>query len=104
MYIREWKCLCPEESEKGFISYLQETGIKDTRIIDGCVGYKILRRSVETETEITFITYWQSLESMKQYSGENLYAAVLYPEDEKYHIKPDFGVKVYEIIGDKENS
>jgi hypothetical protein len=36
---------------------------------------------------------------MKDYAGNNLYKAVLYPEGEKYRIKPDTQVRVYEVIG-----
>jgi len=103
MYIREWKCNCPKATEGGFIDYLQITGIKDTQEIDACSGYKILRRPVNFEVEITFFTYWDSLDSMKEYAGDNLYKAVLYPEDDKYQIKPDLEVKVYEIIVSNNN-
>jgi len=98
MYSREWKCTCPKETEKGFLLYLQETGIKDTQAIDGCVGYQIQRREICEEVEVTFITLWETLSSMEKYAGENLYKAVLYPEDDKYRITSDTKVKVYEII------
>jgi len=99
MYHREWKCLCPKGTVDGFIDYLSETGIQDTQSINGCTGYHVLRRELKDEVEITFVSFWLTLEMMKQYAGENLYNAVLYPEDEKYRIKPDTEVKVYEVIG-----
>ena len=98
MYIREWKCVCPEANEEGFMAYLQETGIGDTQSIDGCTGYRVLRRVIEGGIEITFITGWSSLESMKQYAGDSLYMAVLYPDDSKYQIQPELEVKVYEVV------
>ncbi len=98
MYTREWKCICPKETEKGFLEYLQKTGVQDTQIIDGCGGYQILRRDIDEGIEVTFITTWESLHSMKKYAGDNLYKAVLYPEDEQYRIKSDTVVKVYEIL------
>ena len=36
---------------------------------------------------------------MKEYAGDNLYKAILYPEYDKYRIIPDTEVKVYEVIG-----
>ena len=104
MYIREWKCVCPEKHEQGFIAYLQETGIGDTQSIDACTGYRVLRGAVEHGIEITFMTSWISLEAMKQYSGDNLYKAVLYPDDDKYEIEPELDVKVYEVIASLEDS
>ena len=99
MYHREWKCLCPRDTANGFIDYLSVTGIKDTQSINGCTGYNVLRRELNGEIEITFVSFWLELEMMKEYAGNNLYKAVLYPEDEKYRIKPDTEVRVYEVIG-----
>jgi hypothetical protein len=99
MHHREWKCRCPRETANGFIEYLSETGIKDTQSIKGCTGYQVLKREVGSEIEITFVSFWLELDMMKEYAGDNLYKAVLYPEDDKYRIIPDTEVKVYEVIG-----
>ncbi|WP_421900810.1 antibiotic biosynthesis monooxygenase [Maridesulfovibrio sp.] len=98
MWIREWKCTCPEDTAEVFLDYLNETGVKDTQSLDGCCGHKIFIRSLGDESEITLHTYWQTKEQMKSYAGENMYRAVLYPEDVKYRINPDHEVKVYEVI------
>lgn len=98
MFLREWKCLCPRQHEEGFISYLNETGVKETASTQGCLGYKILRRRLGDDVELSFLTYWKSLRSMKEYAGENIYKAVLYPEDDAFDIKPDLEVKVYELL------
>lgn len=100
MLIREWKCTCPAETVSGFIGYLNETGVKDTQSIDGCSGYKILQRTLDSEVEITLITFWETFEQMKAYAGENLYKAVLYPEDDQYKITPDREVRIYEIVAE----
>ena len=100
MLIREWKCTCPTETVIEFISYLNKTGVKDTQSIDGCCGYKIMRRELSTKIEITFITFWETFEQMKVYAGDNLYKAVLYPEDYLYRITSETEVKIYEIVAE----
>ncbi len=100
MLVREWKCICPAETEIQFTAYLNKTGVNDTQSIDGCCGYKILRREVDKEIEITLLTFWESFEQMKEYSGDNLYKAVLYPEDHVYKITPKTYVKIYEIVAE----
>ncbi len=101
MFVREWKCICPHETIPEFIGYLNETGVKDTQSIDGCCGYKILRRNLSQDVEITFITFWKTFEQMKIYAGENIYKAVLYPEDHLYKITPETNVKIFEIVAEK---
>jgi quinol monooxygenase YgiN len=98
MHYREWKCRCPKSTADGFVEYLAETGIKDTQSIEGCTGYQVLRREVGNDIEITFVSFWKKFELMKEYAGDNLYKAVLYPDDDKYKIIPDTEVKVYEVI------
>ncbi len=100
MLIREWKCTCPTDTVQEFISYLNETGVKDTQSIDGCHGYKIMQRKLSLEVEITFMTFWETFEQMKVYAGENLYKAVLYPEDYLYKITPETEVKIFEIVAE----
>jgi heme-degrading monooxygenase HmoA len=103
MIAREWKARCPKEHEEGFISYLYETGIKDTSATQGFVGAQIFNRdtSVSGQVEITLITYWETLECIKSFAGENIEIAKLYPEDEKYDLIPNGHVTHYKV---RENS
>ena len=98
MYCREWKCICPRNTEKEFLDYLKITGIKDTQSIIGCLGYQILRREINNEIEITFMTFWINFDVIKEYAGKDLYKAILYPEDYKFKIIPEVNVNIYEII------
>ncbi|MCJ8300150.1 MAG: antibiotic biosynthesis monooxygenase [Pseudomonadales bacterium] len=103
MIAREWKAKCPKEHEEGFISYLYQTGIKDTSATQGFVGAQIFNRDtdISDEVEITLISYWETLECIKSFAGENINIAKLYPEDEQYHLKPDSHVIHYKV---RENS
>jgi len=98
MYVREWKCICPLETREGFIDYLHQTGVKDTQEIDQCQGFQILQRELEQQVEITLLTYWHSFSAMKLYAGDNLYKAVLYPQDDRYRIESDLEVKIYQQV------
>lgn len=99
MIAREWKAKCPKEHEEGFISYLYETGIKDTSSTKGFLGAQIFNRDTDlaNEVEVTLITYWKALECIKAFAGENINVAKLYPEDETYKLKPDDFVIHYKV-------
>jgi len=47
---------------------------------------------------VTLISYWDSLESVKSFAGENISEARLYPEDFKYGLEADHFVSHYEVI------
>lgn len=98
MIAREWKCIVPEAHSEGFTAYLYETGIKDSSATPGFRGAQIFRRSLTGKVELTLITYWDKLDSIKAFAGNDISQARLYPEDEVYELEPDLSVQHYEVI------
>ncbi|MEX2473723.1 antibiotic biosynthesis monooxygenase [Marinobacter sp.] len=98
MIAREWKCRVPEVHAEGFTAYLYKTGIKDSSATPGFLGAQILRRSLAGKVELTLLTYWDKLESIKAFAGNDISQARLYPEDEVYELEPDLSVQHYEVI------
>ena len=88
----------PEAHSAGFTGYLYETGIKDSSATPGFLCAQIFRRSLPAKIELTLITYWDKLESIKAFSGNDISRARLYPEDEVYELEPDLSVQHYEVI------
>lgn len=98
MIAREWKCRVPEIHSEGFTGYLYETGIKDSSATPGFLGAQIFRRFLTDKVELTLITYWDRLASIKAFAGDDISQARLYPEDEVYELEPDLAVQHYEVI------
>ncbi|MCL7944776.1 antibiotic biosynthesis monooxygenase [Marinobacter sp. ATCH36] len=98
MIAREWKCRVPEPHSKGFTAYLYETGIKDSSETPGFLGAQIFHRTVAGKVELTLITYWDKMESIKAFAGNDISRARLYPEDAVYELEPDLSVQHYEVI------
>lgn len=98
MIAREWKCRMPEIHSERFTAYLHETGIKDSSVTSGFLGAQIFHRSLSGKIELTLITYWDNLESIEAFAGNDISQARLYPEDEAYEIEPDLSVQHYKVI------
>ncbi|MCG8551952.1 MAG: hypothetical protein MI799_16255 [Desulfobacterales bacterium] len=99
MFAREWKAKCPSHHKEGFIKYLYQTGVKETSETKGFKGAQIFSRDVSDDNvEITLISYWDTLESIKAFAGENIGIAKLYPEDAVYELEPDDFVTHYEVV------
>ena len=47
--------------------------------------------------EVVLITFWESIESLKGFAGEDVNKAVLYEEDYKYGIEPELTVEHYTV-------
>ena len=97
MIAREWRCICPTDNIDEFIPYLSLTGIKDAKNTPGFKGAEIFKRDSGSSVEVTLITFWDSLDSVKSFAGENMERAVLYPDDYKYGISSDLVVKHYTV-------
>ena len=42
----------------------------------------MLRREIEDRAEFVMVTLWDSLEAVRAFAGEDVEAAVFYPEDD----------------------
>ena len=89
MIAREWKCRCPEATTEGFLEYMYQTGVAESSALPGFMGAQAMLRQVEGGNEITLFTYWESLDAIKAFAGQDMERAKLYPGDATYGIEPD---------------
>ena len=98
MFAREWKSRCPVHQRESFIEYLYKTGVKDSSATLGFKGAQIFTRDLDDQVEVTLISYWDSLDSIKAFSGDDIGVARLYPDDYKFELEPDNFVTHYEVV------
>lgn len=96
MIARHWKGLARRERAEDYIRYLQEETFPKLTDIDGFVYASILKRETERGMEFLVISHWQSLEAIRQFSGEANVAVV--PLDvQEMMVEYDREVQLYEI-------
>lgn len=98
MIAREWRCLCPAVHRDGFLEHLDATGVREASALPGYLGHQIMERQSEAGVEITLVTYWESLERITAFAGEDIGVARLYPDDEAFGIVPERTVRHYEVL------
>ncbi len=64
----------------------------------GCLGVHLLRRDEGAWACFFLLSYWDSLESIRVYAGDDLERAVLYPDDEVYELVPNTYVTHYQVL------
>jgi heme-degrading monooxygenase HmoA len=106
MIARIWRGAVRPDDADEYTTYIRDTGIAEYLLTPGNRGAWMLRRDEAGRTE--FITYslWDSLDAIRGFAGDDIEAAVYYPEDERFLIEQDDRVKHYEIVagGDGEQS
>jgi len=78
--------------------YIDDTGFSAYKATPGNEGAWLLRRDDGGRTEFLAFTLWDSTESIKAFAGDDIDAAVYYPEDERYLIEGEDWVRHYEVV------
>jgi hypothetical protein len=67
--VRIWRGRTPRERADEYEAYNYEIGIKP--LIEKALGVQTLREDRETETEFLTISYWEDVESMGRFTGDD---------------------------------
>ncbi|MCQ1995741.1 hypothetical protein [Arthrobacter sp. zg-Y1171] len=96
--VRTWRGVVRSDDLETYVEYVQETGIDEYRATAGNLGAWILTRSLdEGRSEIVTASLWVSLEAIRAFAGDDVGAAVFYPEDDRYLLERDRTVSHYEL-------
>jgi len=83
---RTWRGWTRREDAGEYAAYIEETGMRAYRETPGNRGAWMLRRDEGGETVFITLAMWDSRDAIKAFAGEDIEAAVRYPEDEKFLI------------------
>ena len=84
MTARIWRGAVRSEDAEDYARYIRDTGFAEYGRTAGNRGAWMLRRDEGGETEFITLSMWESRDAIKAFAGDDIEAAVLYPEDEKY--------------------
>ena len=98
MIARTWRGWTRREDADAYVEYLERTGIPEYRATPGNRGAWILRHDEGERTEFVTLSFWESLEAVKGFAGEDVEVAVFYPEDERFLVERELTVSHYELF------
>ena len=97
MIARVWRGATLAEHGDEYAEYLEETGLRDARKIDGVRGTLVLRRQRSGYTEFETILLFDSMDDVVAFAGDEYELAVFFPEDERYLVERDLEVRHFEV-------
>jgi heme-degrading monooxygenase HmoA len=95
---RTWTGVVRRADADAYADYIRETGFAEYGRTAGNRGAWMLRRDDGHRTEFITLSLWDSVDAIKAFAGEDIEAAVLYPEDERYLIDGESSVTHYEVV------
>jgi heme-degrading monooxygenase HmoA len=85
---------------EAYVRYVHETGFAEYGRTPGNRGAWMLRRDDGERTEIVTFSLWESEEAIRAFAGDDIEAAVYYPEDERYLIEADPTVTHHQVVAE----
>jgi len=100
MIARIWHGKVSLENGNTFFEYIKQTGLPGLKKSKGNLGVQILRRDDEGISHFLIISFWDSLASIRRFSGPDISKARLYPEDRQFLLEIEQVVHYKALIKD----
>ena len=99
MIVRMWHGRVPVSKAGAYREFLNQRAIPDYQSIKGNISVHILQRDEGDITHFVTMTFWENLEAIKGFAGEEVEVAKYYPEDKDFLLEFEPTVTHYEIVG-----
>src|SRR5438045_1288599 len=97
MIARTWRGWTSRGDADSYVGYLLRTGIEDYESTPGNRAAYILRRDDGDRTEFVTLTFWDSMDAVRGFAGDDVERAVFYPEDDRYLVDRETVAKHWEV-------
>jgi heme-degrading monooxygenase HmoA len=94
-----WHGRVPTSKAKAYREFLNSRAIPDYQSVDGNISVHILERTEGEVTHFITLTFWNDMESIKAFAGEEAETAKYYPEDKDFLLEFEPKVVHYEVVG-----
>jgi heme-degrading monooxygenase HmoA len=98
MIARIWRGVVRRDDGDAYANYIRDTGFNEYTETAGNQGAWMLRRDEGERTEFITLSLWESADAIRAFAGDDIEAAVYYPEDERYLVERDATVSHYEVV------
>jgi heme-degrading monooxygenase HmoA len=102
MIVRMWHGRVPTSKANAYREFTNGRAIPDYQSVKGNISVHVLERREGDITHFITLTFWESLEAIKGFTGEDVEVAKYYPEDKNFLLEFESHVVHYEVVGQSE--
>ena len=99
MIVRMWHGRVPTSKAETYRQFLNQRAIPDYRSVRGNISVHILERSDGEVTHFITMTFWENMDVIKGFAGEDVEKAKYYPEDKDFLLEFEPTVVHYDVVG-----
>lgn len=97
MIARTWRGWTRPEDTEAYAAYIRETGLANYRSTPGNLGAHLLHRPDGDRTEFLAVSFWVDRDAIAAFAGEDIDAAVFYPDDDRFLVDRERHVHHYDV-------
>jgi heme-degrading monooxygenase HmoA len=98
MIARIWHGKTSVNNFDAYTDFLKQVAIPDYQKTDGFKGLTFLRTIQNNEGHFNLITFWENLEVIKNFAGQDFEKAKYYPEDDNFLLEFEEKVTHHEVF------
>ena len=98
---RIWFGRTKAEDYAPYLAYLEESGVAELKRTLGNQGVMVLRRIDGDEAEFGVLSFWDSLDDVKAFAGDDVDVARYFPDDERYLLEFTPKLKHFEVARER---
>jgi heme-degrading monooxygenase HmoA len=99
MIVRMWHGRVPSPKAAAYRQFLNERAIPDYRTVPGNLSVHVLERADGDVTHFVTMTFWESMEAIRGFAGDDVAIAKYYPEDDDFLLEFEPTVTHYDVVG-----
>ena len=99
MIARTWRGWTRRGDADAYVEYLHETGLREYRATPGNRGAWVLVGDDGDRAEIVTLSFWDSLDAVRGFAGDDVERAVFYPEDDRFLVAREETVRHWRVFG-----
>ena len=99
MVVQIWHGRVPTSKAQSYRVFLNQRAIPDYQSVAGNLSVHILQRTEGEVTHFVTLTFWEDMDIIKGFAGDNVDSAKYYPEDKDYLMEFEPNVVHYEVVG-----
>jgi heme-degrading monooxygenase HmoA len=98
MIARIWHGKTLASKADAYEKYLSEAGVAKMKKVPGNLGVELMRRNQGGMADFLMVSYWTSLDAVKNYAGSDYAKARPLDRDREFLIDPEPEVVHYEVV------
>jgi heme-degrading monooxygenase HmoA len=95
-----WRGKIRTDDVAAYVEYIDGTGIKEYLQTPGNQGAQMWTRDLgDGTTEVITVSWWDDLDSIRGFAGDDIEVAVFYPEDDNFLVDRETRVNHFAVHG-----